>query len=258
MGGKRAFKSFFSDAEVTKDAYQKQLAELAEGRKFKKLWQFDPSLPLENGWRTYSKDAIRMAFGDAPPQLSDMARAIGVPLDTLKGWNAPKDSKKHRAIHIEQFAMIVAAGVAHSQPSDTPEARTKVACRMLYARTPREREQDARDRKSDARNVRVKAIALRAAALDEESLELMLQLSERLLSTSAPSGGFDWWSNESVGYLFAARGEKRPDIEDDEHEQIDRAEYYALVKDAVSNADTGLIDDLWDAQPVESPLNPYL
>lgn len=254
MGDRPLFKSFFSDNEVGKGEYQQELAMLAEGRRFMKAHNFDPSLPFESGYNTYSKDAISAAFKESSPSQMEMANAIGVPLDTLKGWLAPKSSKKHRAVHTEQFAMIVSAGVAHAHLGDTPEARTKVACGMLMARTPRERERDAREREDGTRRTKVRAIALRTAALDSESLEIMLDLSERLFATSTPAGGFDWWGNECVGYMFSSRGEKRPDIEDGERECIDRTEYFALVKDAVRDADVGLIDELWQAQPHESPL----
>lgn len=256
MGDRPLFKSFFSDNEVGKGEYQQELAMLAEGRRFMKAHNFDPSLPFESGYNTYSKDAISAAFKESSPSQMEMANAIGVPLDTLKGWLAPKSSKKHRAVHTEQFAMIVSAGVAHAHLGDTPEARTKVACGMLMARPPRERERDAREREDGTRRTKVRAIALRTAALDSESLEVMLDLSERLFATSTPAGGFDQWGGEGVEGLFPNRGERRPEIEDDERAWIGREEYFALVRDAVGDADAGLIDDLWDAQPDESPLNP--
>ena len=257
MGDKPLFKSLFSDDEVTEGVYQQELVKLSEGRKIMRLHQFDPSLPLENGYGRYAGDAIKAAFGKNPPTRAEMAAAIGVPLDTLKGWMAPKKSKKHRVLHTEQFAMIVAAGVAHAGLKDTHAMRTEVACRMLYARTPAERVRDAEAKAGGARRAKVKAVALRAAALDPESLDLMLDLSERLMMTSAPAGGFGRWDNECVGYLFPSRGERRPDIEDDERESICRAEYFALVKDAVRNADVELIDNLWEAQPDESPIKPF-
>lgn len=256
MDDRPLFPAFFSDAEVTEDAYKRELVRLAEGRRYLKAYEFDPSLPLESGYKIYAKNAIMAAFGKHAPSLVESANAIGVPLDTLKGWMAPKGSKKHRAVHTKQFAMIVAAGVAYAQLEDTPEARTKVACRMLYARTPSERKRDAREREDSTRCGKVKAIALRAAALDPKSLEVMLDLSERLFATSTPAGGFDQWGGEGVEGLFPNRGERRPEIEDDERAWIGREEYFALVRDAVGDADAGLIDDLWDAQPDESPLNP--
>ena len=257
MDDKAVFKSFFSDEEVGAEEYANEIMKLTRGRALSRKRPYKGKYPFYLFHRTAARDGIRAAFGCNPPTAKKMAELIGVPIDTLKGWMAARGTTKHREVDLTQFAEIVRAGAEYAHHEDTPDARTMTACRMLQAKTPSEVERGSKQRQRDARDSKVMAVALRAAALDEESLDLMLQLSERILSTSEPSGGFDWWGNECVEHLFEARGERRPWIEDDERGQIDRAEYFAMVKDAVRNADVELIGDLWNAQPDESPLEPF-
>lgn len=253
--------SLFSTERVTLDEYRGELTRVVQGgyddlsqwiernkpnRTFQNvLDRFDPAKPLAH--IHYHKAAIYDAFGRDRPDQNEMADLIGVSVDTLRGWVAPKDSVRHREVDTEAFAKIVEGAARHLESecfapfSDgkAQKVRRSIAHKMLDIIPPEQKDETKR-------HTKVLAIALKMAALDDESLNLLANITDRIFDTAERRPEFESWRNDAAACFNIAVN--------DDLTAMDGDRFFELVEKArEQRCNLGTIHALWEAQPDESP-----
>lgn len=238
----KSFPSLYKEENVSQEEFEGELERIYQSQGLK-YCGFDPSHPMEH-------ESIRYALGRALqerdlPTQSELGEMFGVAESTVKGWCAGRNSSRHRRINSTMFSSIITASIRYRQISDTAPNRMKVACAAMGMLTPSDSKRMKMAHEDRLKMCKLAALYLRAAALDDDSFELLSELAKRLLSTSDKTKTcYSEWSENAVGFLDDGR----------DTESITFEEYFSLVDSAEESGDISNMVDLWRAQPGESTL----
>lgn len=236
----KIFPSLYKEENVSQEEFEGELERINQSQRRKRI-DFDPSHPMEREQDIRHALSRALQEEDLPTQ-SELGEMFGVAESTIKGWCADRNSSRHRRINSTMFSSIITASIRYRQISDTASNRMAVACDAMGMFTPSLSRVLNRMREGDLKICRLAALFLRAAALDDDSFELLSELAKRLLSTSDKTHYSDWsYEDENLSNALDSLGVDPCSMTFEK--------YFSLVDSAEESGDISSMIDLWCAQP---------